>query len=465
MITARRSAYFLPMTIIADTICMNIAFFLSYFIRFESLQGVVTDDNLLLFWVFNASWFLLLLVVKPYREPRITFNISKLTYNLLFILAIHAAIIAFFWAVTQGYSFSRLRLGIIYIIAAFLGILLRITGVYTLRALRKRGYNIRTFLVVGYGELSHTIVDYYTQHPEMGYVFKGYFSENPPNKQDHFDSRNLEKILRNETIDYIYCCSPYLSTEQLGRIISISQENHANVKLLMDFRGFVPKGISVEYHDYLPIISVSPQPHFDAKAMFVKRTFDVFFSSVIMLLGVPIFLVVALVTKLTSPGPVFYKSERVGMWGRKFQMIKFRSMYINADEIAEKLLGGDKHSIGEHDPRVTPWGKLMRKTRLDELPQFLNVLLGNMSVVGPRPLPQYDVDMIMEASPDKFMRLLSVKPGITSIGQLHFGYASTQQQNVQRMNYDLLYLKKYSLRRDVWLIYLTARVMLASKGR
>jgi putative colanic acid biosynthesis UDP-glucose lipid carrier transferase len=199
--------------------------------------------------------------------------------------------------------------------------------------------------------------------------------------------------------------------------------------------------------------------------MLIKRIFDLTFSTTLMIIGSPVFLLTMLITKLSSSGPIFYKSERIGMWGEKFKMYKFRSMYTNADDIAMRLLGGDMHSIGNDDPRITTWGKIMRKTRLDELPQFINVLKGEMSVVGPRPLPQYDVDMLIDASPLNTKKLLSVKPGVTSLGQVQFGYASTQQENVQRMTYDLLYLKKYSLRTDVWLIYLTARVMLQGKGK
>jgi putative colanic acid biosynthesis UDP-glucose lipid carrier transferase len=197
----------------------------------------------------------------------------------------------------------------------------------------------------------------------------------------------------------------------------------------------------------------------------VKRSFDITFSGIALIIGSPLLIILALITKLTSKGPIFYKSERIGLWGEKFHMFKFRSMHVNADEIADKLLNGDKHSIGEHDPRITNWGRFMRKTRLDELPQFFNVIKGDMSIVGPRPLPQYDVDMLMDNSPDNFQKILSIKPGITSMGQIKFGYASNTEENVERMNFDLLYLNKYSLRTDLWLIFQTAKIMIQGKGK
>lgn len=458
----RRSSYFLPLSIFADTLCINMAYFLSYVLRFRTFEGVLDDKHFVLFLFFNAAWFMLLVTVKPYREPRITFNIAKLVYNFLIILAIHAALIALFWVYTKGYTFSRLRITLIYVLAATMGVSLRFLGVFILRDLRKKGYNVRKFIVVGYGPLSSTIVDYYEKHPEMGYVFEGYLGKG---NLDISDVEEVKDFVKLNKIDYVYCCLPYLDTERVAELIDFSQHHQVSIKALMDFRSFTHNGLSVEYHGYLPIINVSAKPYMDNQSMLVKRIFDLTFSTVLMVVGFPIFLLTMLVTKLTSNGPVFYKSERIGMWGEKFKMYKFRSMYINADEIAIKLLGGDMHSIGDNDPRITTWGKIMRKTRLDELPQFINVLKGEMSVVGPRPLPQYDVDMLIDASPINANKLLSVKPGVTSLGQVQFGYASTQQENVQRMTYDLLYLKKYSLRTDIWLIYLTALVMLQGKGK
>jgi exopolysaccharide biosynthesis polyprenyl glycosylphosphotransferase len=458
----RRSSYFLPLSILSDTLCFNIAYFLSYAIRFQTTEGILNDKHFTLFLFFNAAWFMLLVIVKPYREPRITFNISKLTYNFLLILAIHAALVALFWVYTKGYSFSRLRLTLIYVLAGGMGLFLRFLGVFILRNLRNKGYNIRSFIVVGYGSLSSTIVDYYEKHSEMGYVFKGYFGKSTDGVGDIND---VMSFVEANNIDYVYCCLPYLKNKKLAELIDFSQHHQVNIKALMDFSSFTCNGLSVEYHGYLPIINVSANPYMDNQSMLIKRIFDLVFSTALMVIGTPVFLLMMLITKLTSNGQIFYKSERIGMWGKKFDMYKFRSMYTNADEIAINLLGGDMHSTGDNDPRITSWGKIMRKTRLDELPQFLNVLKGEMSVVGPRPLPQYDVDMLIDASPIKTNKLLSVKPGVTSLGQVQFGYASTPQENVQRMAYDLLYLKKYSLRTDIWLIYLTARVMLQGKGK
>lgn len=456
-----RSAYFLPLSILADTISVNLAFFLSYLLRFRQINGVLEGNHLLLFWFFNATWFLLILLLNPYREPRVTFNIPKLIYTLFTVLFIHAGVIAFFWVFTKGYTFSRIRLTLLYLLAFTFSSTLRVVGVLFLRYLRKQGYNLRNYVVVGYGELSSTIVKYYTDHPEMGYVFKGYYDSKIPqvNQHDELDEiDNLQNIIKDSTIDYIYCCIPYLNYQMVDRIISLAEKHKIFIKLLIDFRGFTAKAISVEYHDYLPVFNVSSKPHFDKKAMLVKRMFDLGFAGSVMVLGAPVFLLVTIITKLTSTGPVFYKSERAGMWGKHFMMYKFRSMHQDASSLKHIVL-----TTGSNDSRITGWGRIMRKTRLDELPQLINVLRGDMSIVGPRPgIPRYNEEVIKIAP--EFGKLLTIKPGVTSIGQISYGYAETAEQMVDRMRFDLKYLDKYSVRKDLYLIFKTAQVMVQQKG-
>jgi putative colanic acid biosynthesis UDP-glucose lipid carrier transferase len=175
-----------------------------------------------------------------------------------------------------------------------------------------------------------------------------------------------------------------------------------------------------------------------------------------LIFGAPIFITLGLVTKLTSKGPIIFAQERTGQWGKKFRIYKFRSMFVGA------RLG---HSEGVLDKRITPWGRFLRKTRLDELPQFYNVLRGDMSVVGPRPLADYDVKTLMDESPEDFKLILSVKPGITSIGQVKFGYAGSPDEIRRRLRYDLLYLNKISFFFDMWLIMKTMVIMIKKQGK
>jgi putative colanic acid biosynthesis UDP-glucose lipid carrier transferase len=203
----------------------------------------------------------------------------------------------------------------------------------------------------------------------------------------------------------------------------------------------------------------SETPFLNSDDELTKRVFDVVFSCIVMILGAPLFLLVIILVKLSSDGPIFFTQERTGRWGGKFKILKFRTMYADAHKY------GLKHSLGVTDPRITAVGHFLRRTRLDELPQFLNVLKGDMSVVGPRPLHKFDVEMLMNDAKEDFQKTLRIRPGITSIGQIKVGYATTSKENLKRLRYDLLYLRSYSMVSDMYLILLTVQVILLGKGR
>lgn len=190
---------------------------------------------------------------------------------------------------------------------------------------------------------------------------------------------------------------------------------------------------------------------------FVKRSFDILFSGAVMLLGLPIFLTVMLITKLSSKGPVFYKQERIGRNGIPFYIYKFRSM------IEKSELNGPQ-TTSDDDPRITPWGNIMRKTHLDELPQFWNVLKGDMSIVGPRPERAFFIRQITEKAP-AYLKLLALKPGITSIGQVDYGYAESVDQMVERAALDLTYLNEVNFLTDMEIIFKTVGTMIGGKGK
>lgn len=190
---------------------------------------------------------------------------------------------------------------------------------------------------------------------------------------------------------------------------------------------------------------------------FVKRSFDIFFASVVMLLGLPVFLMVMAITKLSSKGPVFYKQERIGRNGTPFEIFKFRSMIVESEVNGPQL-------TSDNDPRITPWGNFMRKTHLDEIPQFWNVLMGDMSVVGPRPERAHFIQQIVAKAP-AYTQLLTLRPGITSIGQVNFGYAETVEEMVQRMFLDLKYLSQVNLLTDIKIIGETVMTMVNKKGK
>jgi lipopolysaccharide/colanic/teichoic acid biosynthesis glycosyltransferase len=211
------------------------------------------------------------------------------------------------------------------------------------------------------------------------------------------------------------------------------------------------------FHEEAPVVKLIPEPYISPSVRILKRSFDVVFSLGVMTLGFPVFLLLYLVTKFSSKGPAFYKQERLGLHSRPFIMYKFRSMYVGAEKHGPRL-------SSQSDTRITKWGRIIRRTRLDELPQFWNVFKGEMSIVGPRPERHHYAQRIISRNPN-YKRLTHIKPGITSIGQVHYGYAENVDQMCERLKYDLLYLQNINMRSDLKIIYKTVRVMLQGKGQ
>lgn len=189
----------------------------------------------------------------------------------------------------------------------------------------------------------------------------------------------------------------------------------------------------------------------------VKRLIDVSFSLLGFILTLPFFIILPILIKKGSKGPIFFSQERIGLHGRPFKIVKFRTMYVNAEKTGPQL-------SSTHDPRITKIGRFLRKTRLDEIPQFYNVLKGDMSFVGPRPERQFFIDQIMEEAPH-YKHLHKVKPGITSWGQVKYGYAENVKQMIDRLKYDILYIKNQSLTLDFKILVYTIIIVLKSKGK
>ncbi|GAB2597537.1 sugar transferase [Spirosoma areae] len=456
----RYSILFFPLHVIIDFLSLNAAFVGAFWIKFRTVEGVSEPPYASLWWLFNLIWLLQILVIKPYVFPRQLFKADHLVKKLLILMVIHIAVISVFWVGVKAYYYSREHLLITYILFTSLGVASRIGGLIFLREYRARGYNNRRYIIVGYGKLAAAIHSFYETHPEMGFRFLGYFDQPASDNEGVLKGsyKELPGYIEREGVDCVYCCMPYIDNSQLKTIVDNAETFDYQVKLLVDFRGFLARGASVEYHDFLPVLNLSSHMLADFQVNMLKRSFDILFSAAALGLGMPIFLILALITRMTSSGPIFYLQERIGQEGKPFKIYKFRSMYVDAEKSGPVLSGGLA------DNRITPWGRFMRQTRLDEIPQFYNVLIGDMSVVGPRPERQFFINQIIEIAPE-YKSLLKVKPGITSIGQIKYGYAANVEEMVQRLRYDLLYPKHRSFFFDMWIIAQTLRVMAQGRGK
>lgn len=203
--------------------------------------------------------------------------------------------------------------------------------------------------------------------------------------------------------------------------------------------------------------SASENDKMPAWQQIIKRLIDIVVSATGLIVLSPMILYVAVRVYFSSPGPIIYSQERVGLHRRKFKIHKFRSMYVNAESNGPLL-------SAHNDKRITPWGKTMRKWKLDELPQLWNVLVGEMSLVGPRPEREYFINQL-EKQQQPFQYLLEVKPGVTSLGMIRFGYAGSVKEMSERMKYDLIYIEKKSLTLDMKIMVDTVKVILEAKGQ
>lgn len=235
---------------------------------------------------------------------------------------------------------------------------------------------------------------------------------------------------------------------------AIGKSENKNSTSSQSFNNYIPLYSSFVYKSYNTFINDNFNPY---TRYLLKRIFDVAVSSVALIIGFPFFAVLVIVTKITSGGSIIYRQERIGRNGVPFCMYKFRSMCMNAENAGPQL-------AKDNDPRITAWGKVMRRNKLDELPQFLNVLFGQMSVVGPRPERLFYIEKILEKAPE-YKNLLSVKPGITSIGQVWYGYAENVDQMTERMHLDLVYLDHQTLAVDMLIMIGTLRVIAQGKGK
>lgn len=326
---------------------------------------------------------------------------------------------------------------------------------------RKIGFN--TLIIGGnqkaldtYHELNDSAKNY------AGNFFKGYIKTNG---KDNVLSEVLPEL---GTINDLHLVIQDYKIEEIIIAIETTEHNKIQtylneldgyqlvIKIIPDMFDILSGKVKTNNLFGTPLIHIKTDilPYWQKR---IKRLIDITFSLSGFVLTLPAFIILPIIIKKGSTGPVFFKQERIGMHGLPFTIYKFRTMYTNAEEQGPQL-------SSEHDPRITPIGRFLRKTRLDEIPQFYNVLKGDMSFVGPRPERQYFIEQIMTKAPH-YKHLHKVKPGITSWGQVKYGYAENIDQMVERLKFDILYVKNQSLALDFKILVYTIIIILKRKGK
>jgi exopolysaccharide biosynthesis polyprenyl glycosylphosphotransferase len=268
--------------------------------------------------------------------------------------------------------------------------------------------------------------------------------------------RRLPALIRAMRIEQVIIAIEPAEHRLTEEILALLEGTPSRVSILPDLYQMLLGSVKVTHVFGTPLIEIK-QDLLPVWQQVSKRVVDVLASVLFLLLAWPVYLFTTVMVKLSSPGPVFYSQERIGRYGHPFRIYKFRSMYVDAEKQGPAL-------SSDHDPRITPWGRFMRKVRLDELPQFWNVIKGDMSIVGPRPERQFFIDQIMRVAPH-YRHLHRVRPGLTSLGQVKYGYAETVAQMVERLKFDILYIENMSLSMDFRVLLYTLKIIIEGRGK
>lgn len=267
---------------------------------------------------------------------------------------------------------------------------------------------------------------------------------------------NLIDIINQYEIEEVIIAIEQSEREKIQQILIKAKATNVLIKAIPDLLDILSRSVKISSIYGVSLIEL-PNEEMSIIEQNIKRLIDVSFSLIAIVFLLPVFVFLMIKVKKSSKGPIFYSHKRIGRWGKEFSIYKFRSMYTDAEKDGPAL-------SSKNDTRITPFGRFMRKMRLDEIPQFFNVLKGDMSIVGPRPERQFYIDQIAKKAPHYFL-LLKIRPGITSWGQVKFGYAENVSQMIKRLKYDLIYLENMSLYLDFKIMIYTVKIILDAKGK
>lgn len=455
----RRSAGFLTqLYALSDFIVIQLSFIAAWWIKFES--GLLVFQTPLprseyFFWsIVYAAGALLIGVVLGFYTPkrRKRFSTEVLKIVQIQVISLLALLSIFFLLKIVDISRDYL--------AIYLCCNIVLIGIYrfcikqSLRWVREKGYNKQFVLILGAGSLGRRFYKNLQQYPELGYEVVGFLDDNQKTHDAdslHYpdiigDLAELEDILSRRHIDEVIIALPLHAHEKFEWIVGTCEKVGVKALIIPDYFDYLPARPYFENFADMPLINVRDIPLDEIRNRIAKRSFDIAFSAVCILLLSPLFLLIAAGIKLTSPGPVVFKQERVGFNRKTFHMYKFRSMRVQTEQAS------DQTWTVENDPRRTRFGAFLRETSLDELPQFFNVLLGHMSVVGPRPERPYFVEQFKEEIP-KYMVKHHIRPGITGWAQSNGYRGDTSIKD--RIKLDVFYIENWTFIFDIKIIFKT----------
>ncbi len=435
---------------------------------FDDVNAVFADRN---FWLgiilVPMGWICLYIMQGIYRDVYRKSRLKELLQTLSG--SIFGVIVIFFTLLIDDdvSTYGNYYISILFLLAAHFSLTYLCRLIITTRTAKQihsRRIGFPTILVGCQERAYKTHLELDNQEVYSGNRFVGFVTvDNEPCRQLTYimpclgTVEDLSRLVEQHHIEEVIVAPESDEKECLKQIIkNLVRYSDIIIKLPSQTNDIVFGSVKLTSIFHSPLITLNLR-FMEEWQYSVKRLCDIFFSTLAMIVLSPLYLVTAILVKCSSPGPVFYAQERIGKNGRPFKMHKFRSMYVDAEKNGPMLSRDD-------DPRITPFGRFMRKVRLDEIPQFYNVLIGNMSLVGPRPERQYFIDKIVERAPE-YMLLQRIKPGITSWGQVKYGYAENVDEMLERLRYDLLYLENMSITTDIKILIYTVLIVFQGRGK
>lgn len=454
--------------LLIDLLAINLAWSVYYWFRVESgwIAYTAEPEYWLPMLVICAFWLIVFFLFGLYRSWYTKSRVDELI--TLFKAVTFGSLLLFFMifiddAGVGSYTHTRLLIAVYWLLMLmFVG-----AGRITLHSLQRRlleaGIGRRNAIIVGTNKRAMELLDMVMQHPALGFQVVGFVKtergSSPSTKKNLpvlGSIGDLPKIMNRHDVKEVLIALDSTEHDKLLTIIASCNGHEASLKIVPDLYDIISGQARTNQIYGFPLIEVMPEIMAPWERA-LKRALDIAVSLMILSLGLPLWLLIALAIKLDTPGPVFYLQERVGRDGKIFNMIKFRSMLHKAEEHSGPVWANKR------DPRVTRVGKIMRRLRLDEIPQFINILQGDMSLVGPRPERPYFVERLSREIP-LYARRLKVRPGITGWAQVKHKYDETFEDVKKKVKYDLFYIENMSLRMDLKILLNTIYVVLTGKG-
>ena len=451
--------YFNRLLVLLDALVITATYWLAWFLW---LSGMVRENDpdtgilsvqvyLIAFLAIVPEYLILYNRFDLYSSKRTAktvyeiFNIIKA--NTIGLLAVMVVLFAI-----NIPDFSRGMVGVFYGINIVAESLMRKSVRYGLRSMRKKGYNVKHILLVGYSRAGEEYINKIKANPEWGYEVCGILDDHVPVGAVYKGVRvtgeidSLPAILKENQLDEIGITLSLADYERLESIVNTCEKTGVHTKFIPDYNSVIPSRPYLEDLDGLAVVNIRRVPLGNMANMLMKRIVDIIGALFAIVLSSPFMLAAAIGVKLTSRGPLIFKQERVGLHNKSFQMYKFRSMEVQND--ADEKKGWTT----KNDPRVTKVGRILRSTSIDELPQLFNVLKGDMSLIGPRPERPLFVEKFKEEIP-RYMIKHQVRPGITGWAQVN-GYRGDTSIR-KRIEYDLFYIENWTMSMDIKIMFLT----------